>query len=136
VGHDHRPADRGGRLQNGEIDLIEQPAHDLLPIMEADENIVLFDQNPLGNQYMFRFNSLHPPFNDPEIRRAALLSMKQEDFLNAVIGDPKYYKTCAAMFVCGTTFATDKGGEVWSSPTRRREGAPEGGRLRRHARSC
>ncbi len=101
-----------GALQNGEIDLIEQPAHDLLPIMEADENIVLFDQNPLGNQYMFRFNSLHPPFNDPRIRRAALLSMKQEDFLNAVIGDPKYYKTCAAMFVCGTTFATDKGGEV------------------------
>jgi peptide/nickel transport system substrate-binding protein len=101
-----------GALQNGEIDLIEQPAHDLLPIMEADENIVLFDQNPLGNQYMFRFNSLHPPFNDPRIRRAALLSMRQEDFLNAVIGDPKYYKTCAAMFVCGTTFATDKGGEV------------------------
>jgi peptide/nickel transport system substrate-binding protein len=99
-------------LQNGEIDLIEQPAHDLLPLLEGDENVVLYDQNPLGNQYMLRFNSLYPPFNDPKIREAALYALNQEDFLKATIGTPKYYKVCAAMFVCGTTFATDKGGEI------------------------
>jgi peptide/nickel transport system substrate-binding protein len=98
-------------LQNGEIDLIEQPAHDLLPILETDESVTLFDQNPLGNQYMIRFNSLHPPFDNAKVRQAALHALKQEDFLNAVIGNPQYFKTCAAMFVCGTTFATDKGGE-------------------------
>jgi peptide/nickel transport system substrate-binding protein len=99
-------------LQNGEIDLMEQPAHDLLPILEGDENVALLDQNPLGNQYMFRFNSLHPPFDNPKIRLAALHAFRQEDFLNATIGNPQYYKVCAAMFVCGTTFATDKGGEI------------------------
>jgi peptide/nickel transport system substrate-binding protein len=72
---------------------------------------MLFDQNPVGNQYMFRFNSLHKPFDNPKIREAALYALNQEDFLKAVIGDPQYYKTCAAMFGCGTTFATDRGGE-------------------------
>lgn len=99
-------------LISGEIDLMEAPPHDLLPVLEAEQSVQLFDWNTLGNQYMFRFNALHPPFNDPKIRRAALEALNQEDFLKAVIGDPRYYKTCAAMFICGTTFATDKGGEV------------------------
>jgi peptide/nickel transport system substrate-binding protein len=99
-------------LVNGEIDMMEQPAHDLLPIVEDEDGIVIYDQNPLGNQYMFRFNSLYPPFDNPKIREAALYALNQEDFLKAVIGNPKYYKVCAAMFVCGTPFATDEGGDI------------------------
>ena len=96
----------------GEIDFLEQPPHDLYPIVEAEDEIVMQQTNSLGNQYMFRFNALHPPFDNPKIRQAALQALNQEDFLKAVIGDPRYYKVCAAMFICGTTFATDKGGEV------------------------
>ena len=99
-------------LINGEIDVIESPSHDLLPILEADESIELFDYNPLGNQYMFRMNWLHPPFDNQKVRQAALAALNQEDFLKAVIGDPRYYKTCPAMFICDTPFATDAGGEV------------------------
>ena len=99
-------------LINGEIDVIESPSHDLLPILEADERIELFDYNPLGNQYMFRMNWLHPPFDNQKVRQAALAALNQEDFLKAVIGDPRYYKTCPAMFICDTPFATDAGGEV------------------------
>jgi peptide/nickel transport system substrate-binding protein len=99
-------------LINGEIDVIESPSHDLLPVLEADESIELFDYNPLGNQYMFRMNWLHPPFDNQKIRQAALAALNQEDFLKAVIGDPRYYKTCPAMFICDTPFATDAGGEV------------------------
>lgn len=97
----------------GEIDLIEAPAHDLLPILEAEsDSITLFNWNPLGNQYMMRFNSLTKPFDNPKIRLAALYALNQDDFLKAAIGDERYYKTCAAMFVCGTPFATDVGGEI------------------------
>jgi peptide/nickel transport system substrate-binding protein len=99
-------------LINGEIDLIETPAHDLLPILDADDSIVLDDANPLGNQYMFRMNWLHPPFDNQKVRQAALAVLNQEDFLKAVIGDPRYYKACPAMFVCDTPFAADVGGEV------------------------
>ena len=73
---------------------------------------MLFDYNPLGNQYMFRMNWLHPPFDNQKVRQAALAALNQEDFLKAVIGDPRYYKTCPAMFVCDTPFATDAGAEV------------------------
>jgi peptide/nickel transport system substrate-binding protein len=99
-------------LINGEIDVIETPPHDLLPILEGDDSVVLFDSNPLGNQYMFRMNWLHPPFDDQKVRQAALAALNQEDFLQAVIGDSRYYETCAAMFICDTPFATDEGGEV------------------------
>jgi peptide/nickel transport system substrate-binding protein len=96
-------------LQNGEVDMLEQPSPDLLPIMAKDKNIKLFDGNPLGNQYALRFNTLFKPFDNPKIRHAALVAFGQEDFLKATIGDPKYYKVCKAVFVCGTPLASDDG---------------------------
>jgi peptide/nickel transport system substrate-binding protein len=95
----------------GEIDFIEQPAHDLLPVMTRDANLKVLDTNPLGNQYSFRFNSTAKPFDNPKVKQALLYAFNQEDFLKAVIGDPKYYKTCKAMFICGTPLETTKGTE-------------------------
>ena len=95
----------------GEIDYIEQPAHDLMPIVKKDPNLKLLDTNPLGNQYAFRFNSTAKPFDNPKVKQALLYAFNQEDFLKAVIGDPAYYKTCKAMFVCGTPLETTKGME-------------------------
>ena len=97
----------------GEIDFIEQPPHDLLPLLTPEsDKIALVNVNPLGNQYMFRLNHLHPPFNNQKLRRAALAAIQQEDFLKAVIGDPDWYKVCPAMFICGTPLATDAGTEI------------------------
>jgi ABC-type transport system substrate-binding protein len=48
-------------LLAGEIDMIETPPHDLYPVLKADANVKLFNANPLGNQYTFRFNTLHKP---------------------------------------------------------------------------
>jgi peptide/nickel transport system substrate-binding protein len=96
----------------GEIDYMESPPHDLLPLLKDEENVRLHMINPLGNQFMFRMNWLHPPFNDVRVRRAALYAVNQKDFLDAVIGNSEYYKECAAMFLCGTPLATDKGGDI------------------------
>ncbi len=98
-------------LSAGEIDVIESPSHDLLPLMEADPNIQLFDLNPFGNQYTFRFNQLHPPFDNPKVREALLYAFDQEEFLFAAVGDEAYFKTCKAMFICGTPIATEAGFE-------------------------
>ena len=46
-----------------------------------------------------------------KIRRAAFLAMNQKDVLDALVGNPKYYKICGAFFVCDTPLATDVGSE-------------------------
>src|SRR5215831_17497565 len=96
-------------IQNGEIDMIEAPSHDLLPLLAKDKNIKLVDYNPLGNQYTFRFNQLFKPFDNPKIRHAVFVAFGQEEFLKATIGDPKYFKVCKAPFPCGTPLASDEG---------------------------
>jgi peptide/nickel transport system substrate-binding protein len=96
-------------LQNSEIDMIESPGHDLLPLLASDKNIKLVNYNPAGLQYTFRFNSLFKPFDNPKIRHAVFVAFAQEDFLKATIGDPKWYKVCKAPFICGTPLASDAG---------------------------
>jgi peptide/nickel transport system substrate-binding protein len=98
-------------LLAGEIDYIEAPSHDLLPLLKKDSNVTLVNWNPLGNQYTFRFNVLHPPFDNPKVRQAAFVAFNQKDFLDATIGNPEYYKECKAMFPCGTPMASEKGME-------------------------
>jgi peptide/nickel transport system substrate-binding protein len=106
---DHQTA--ANALVAGEIDLIEAVPHDLVPVLARSGDVKLFDWNPLGNQYAFRFNTLHKPFDNPEIRRALFHAFNQEDFLKAVIGDPKYYQVCKSLFPCGTPFSSMKGME-------------------------
>jgi peptide/nickel transport system substrate-binding protein len=98
-----------GAIQNGEIDMIESPGHDLLPLLAKDRNINLLNANPTGNQYTFRFNSTAKPFDNPKVRNAVFTAFAQEDFLKATIGDAKWYKVCKAPFVCGTPLDTDAG---------------------------
>ena len=96
-------------LLAGEIDMVEDPSLDLLPVLNSDKNVELVNINKLGNQFTFKFNWLTKPFDNPKIRRAAIVALNQEDFLKAVIGDSDYYKTCLAMFVCGTPLASEAG---------------------------
>ncbi len=105
------PQTAANALLTGEIDMIEQPLIELLPMFEKDKNIEIVDYNPLGSQYSLRFNVLHKPFDNARIRQAVLYALNQKDFLLAGINDPKYFKECRALFICGTPYATDKGFE-------------------------
>jgi peptide/nickel transport system substrate-binding protein len=98
-------------LLNGEIDLIEAPPHDLIPLLAKDANIDFRVIAPMGRQYAFRFNTLHKPFDNPKVRQAVAYAFNQTDFLNATIGDPKYYVTCKSLFPCGSPLETAKGWE-------------------------
>jgi len=99
-------------LINGEVDYFEQPANDLAPLLAANENIVVEINDPLGNIGFARFNHLLPPFDNAEVRRAAIMTMKQEDYLIAAVGDAKYWKTCYSVYPCGTPLANEVGSEV------------------------
>jgi peptide/nickel transport system substrate-binding protein len=71
------PLTQVNALQNGEVDVIQAPPHDLLPLLAKDKSIRLVDSNPLGSQYEFRFNTLLKPFDNPKIRHAAMVAFGQ-----------------------------------------------------------
>jgi len=101
-------------LVNGEVDIIEQPAYESYPALQADKNVQIVNANPLGFQYMGRFNHLHPPFNNAKVRQAALAAFQQEPFLRAQVGIKEYYRPCASMYACGTPYGSAKGSEIQS----------------------
>ena len=96
------PATALNALKNGEVDLWETPAPDMLPMMDSDPNIKTAVIDPLGTQGWLRPNHLHPPFDNPKARQALVHAVNQENYLQAIIGNPKLYSACAAYFICGT----------------------------------
>ncbi len=54
-------------LLAGEIDMMQQPPFDMLPLLESSKGIKVVDLNTLGTHFAFRFNTLHKPFDDPRI---------------------------------------------------------------------
>ncbi|MBV8393280.1 MAG: ABC transporter substrate-binding protein [Alphaproteobacteria bacterium] len=95
----------------GEIDMMQTPPFDMLPLLEKSKGVKVVDLNPLGTHYAFRFNTLHKPFDDPRIRVAALYALSQQESLDAAVGNPKYQKVCKELFGCGTPLSTTKGWE-------------------------
>jgi peptide/nickel transport system substrate-binding protein len=98
-------------LQNGEVDYVEAPGTDFLPVLrQAGMKVVRTDR--LGSQGMIRMNHLHPPFDKPEARRALLYAIDQQTVLQTMFSDPELYKTCGAFFVCGAPLESRAGVEA------------------------
>jgi peptide/nickel transport system substrate-binding protein len=98
-------------LQSGDIDFLEIVPFDMVPVLAANKDIKIETSNQLGFQTVGRMNFLLPPFDNVKVRRAALLAMNQKDVLDALIGNPEYYKICGSFYMCGTPLATDVGSE-------------------------
>jgi peptide/nickel transport system substrate-binding protein len=98
-------------LNAGEADWWEQPPIDLLPVLAANKDVAVATVDPLGNIGVLRFNQKLPPFDNPKMREAVLNLVNQKDYMRAVAGDPKYWKTCASVFACGTPLASDAGAD-------------------------
>src|SRR5215510_1837929 len=94
-------------LQSGDIDFMENPPFDLIPVLEGNPDIKMQVLNTFGFQTLGRMNFLLPPFDNVKVRRAALLAIGQKDVLDALVGNAKYQEQCGAFFVCGTPLATD-----------------------------
>jgi peptide/nickel transport system substrate-binding protein len=103
------PQTQVNALINREVDLIESPPHDLLPLLATGKAIELLVINPPGRQYAFRFNVLHKPFDNAKVRQAVAYAFNQADFLKAVIGDPEWYRECKSLFPCGSPLESTKG---------------------------
>ena len=98
-------------LQAGEVDVVERPSLDLLPLLKRSPDIAIKVLTPLASQAILRPNSLYPPFNDPRARLALTYIIDQNDEMNAGYGDPDYYKACNSFFVCGSPNGVTAGAE-------------------------
>ena len=97
-------------LQSGEVDWWEQVLADLVPLLKRNKGIEIGLANPTGYLGVLRFNELNPPFNDARIRRAVMMAVNQDDYMRAVTGnDTTAYRTCKALFPCGTPLGTEIG---------------------------
>jgi len=102
------PATQVAALQKSEIDEIESVDHDLLPELEKSKGIKIVIGRT-SNQYGFRLNWLTPPFNNIKARQAVAYALSQDEYLQASIGDKRFYKPCKAMFTCDSPLASTAG---------------------------
>jgi peptide/nickel transport system substrate-binding protein len=107
------PATASAAMMRGEHDYWDQVLFDLIPTLQRSGNLVVQSRVAGGTYGMLRFNQLHPPFNNPELRLAVASAVDQSDYMRAVAGDdPENWATCLSFFACGKPYASDEGADV------------------------
>ncbi len=113
------PATRVAALRAGEVDYLEFVPTDYLALLRRDRNIAVVNPRPIA-QIMgaIGINHLHPPFNNPGIRRALQQAMDQSEIL-AGLGLPQdmWLRWCQSIFMCGGPYANTAGTEPLRSPS-------------------
>jgi peptide/nickel transport system substrate-binding protein len=105
-------------LIKGEVDVIEIPTTDHLPLMKRAGNITIQVIDRVGTQPILRPNHLIPPFNNAKNRQALLYAVgDQKDYLAAIVGNPEYERRCWQIFMCGSPLGTDAGVGPWATNT-------------------
>ena len=100
-----------------EVDWMEAVAHDLIPLLRRIREVQMEVLNPLGSISSAHFNTLHPPTDNPRIRRAILSAVDQAAFMAAAAGaDRQYWTTGVGVWGPGTPLETEAGMEVLNGP--------------------
>jgi peptide/nickel transport system substrate-binding protein len=103
-------------LRKGEIDWWENPPRDLVEQVSGDRNITVVSHFATANGIM-TFNQLHPPFDNPAIRRALLGAVDQAEAMSAIAGtDRDNWRDGIGLFGTGAPLATDVGTEILRAP--------------------
>lgn len=111
------PATATAALQAGEVDWVEQPLMDLVPRLRRDRNLALKVAENTGLIGFLRFNALHPPFDNPAIRRVLLKTVRQKEYMTAVVGnDASLINDRVGIFTPNMPSATTVGLEVMQGP--------------------
>ncbi|MDB5370920.1 MAG: transporter substrate-binding protein [Roseomonas sp.] len=106
-----------GALQNGEVDWIQRPDFDLMPLLRPMRNVKTAVFDKVGVMGMLALNHLHPPFDNPKLLRAVLSAISQADFMAAAVGgEPELFHIPIGVFTPGMPMANDVGLEVLTAP--------------------
>jgi peptide/nickel transport system substrate-binding protein len=102
-------------LSTGEIDWWEQPPADLVPSLSRNRALKIEVIETSGFPGFLRFNHLHPPFDNPAIRRALLPAINQADYMQAVAGtDRKLWRDDIGFLAPGGVMENNAGMAVLS----------------------
>ena len=111
------PATAAAALQAGEVDWWEQPTADLLALLRKHKDVTVDVIDTLGYLGVLRFNHLHPPFDNPGIRRALMGAFSQQDMMQAVAGeDRSMWQDNVGIFNPASAFANNAGMSVLNAP--------------------
>ncbi|MBL8343276.1 MAG: ABC transporter substrate-binding protein [Rubrivivax sp.] len=100
-------------LVAGEIDYLENPATDFLPILRSAPGVKLETHPAMGTMGILQLNHLHPPFNNVKARQAMLYLINNADYLNTISADKSLQTLCYSFWGCGVTMETDAGSEPY-----------------------
>lgn len=111
------PIAAAAALQRGDIDWWHDPLVELLPALRSSPGVRVSAGDPTGVMPILCFNHTQPPFNNPRLRRAILLAVDQEEFLQAAMGsEPEMTRSGIGVFTQGHPYANEAGLDVLTSP--------------------
>jgi peptide/nickel transport system substrate-binding protein len=103
------PSVAANALITGEMDVLENPAPDLIGLLKSSAAVDVRPNDPLGYTLFMVINHLQPPFDSLQARQALAMAVDQTAFMQATVGDRTPWRKCAAMFGCGTADGSDAG---------------------------
>jgi peptide/nickel transport system substrate-binding protein len=111
------PSTAAAALLHREVDWWEYAALDLLPALRRDPAITVETTPLLGIMSLCRLNHLHPPFDNPALRRAVLRAVNQADFMLAAAGtEPDGWRAGVGFWPPGTPLASEAGMDLVAGP--------------------
>ncbi|WP_376094974.1 ABC transporter substrate-binding protein [Roseomonas sp. CCTCC AB2023176] len=104
-------------LQAGEVDWWEQISPDLRPVLQRNRNVVVERIDSTGLMAFLRPNHLHPPFDDPAVRRALWPALPQADVMQSMLGpDRDRWSDGIGLFPKGSPLENDEGIAAVAAP--------------------
>ena len=99
------PATSAAALMQGEIDWWERPLSDLQPMLAGNPQIKQEVIDKAGRGAIIRLNHLQAPFDNPKVRAAVRMAVKQEDYMRATQGDDtSLWQTNRSLWWRGTPY--------------------------------
>ena len=97
-------------LVTGEVDWLEAPLPDLLPMLRKADGVTVSPVDIYGLLGIMRPNQLHGPTVNPGVRRAMLAAVDQGEEMAAVMGDhTDLFRVPVGVFMPGTPSFTEAG---------------------------
>jgi peptide/nickel transport system substrate-binding protein len=111
------PSTAAAALQRGEVDWVQRPLPDLLPVLREANGVKVVSDDPFGSLLILLFNHLQPPFDNRKLLQALLPAIDQSSFVKAAVGDdPAVGRAGVGFFTPGLGMDSSAGMEAVTGP--------------------